>query len=83
MLNPNVRKEYVDRQIAVYASRGFSFLNPDLQFRRDRLYRYLSYGRGELPVLLFVAVWGKELALGVRHLDLARIRRAISLAWGS
>jgi len=79
MLNPNIRKKYVERMIAVYAGDGFSFHNPDLQFRSDRLYRYLSYGRHELPVWIFLFVWGKELAHGIRQLDWVRIKRALSI----
>lgn len=80
MLNRNIRKKYVDRLIAVYSGIGYSYVNPDLLFRRDRLYRYLTYGRNNLPTLLFAALWAKELGLGFRQMDWARIKRAVSIA---
>ena len=82
MLNRNIKKEYVDRVIAVYADNGFSFINPDPLFHRDRLYRYLTYGRDEIPMYIFGAVLGKELGRGFRQLDWSRIKRAISVALG-
>jgi glycosyltransferase involved in cell wall biosynthesis len=83
MLSHNICKKHLDRVITVYAGNGFSFHNPDLLFQRDRLYRYLSYGKHELPTWMFWALWGKELGLGVRHMDWARIKRALSIPLSS
>jgi len=80
VLNRNIRRKYVDRVIADYADHGFSSINPDPLFRRDRLYRYLTYGRGELSTWMYLALWGRELAGAIRRLDWPRFRRALGLA---
>jgi len=79
LLDPKVSSKYVDRVIANYADHGFSSLNPDPAFRRDRLYRYLSYAGTALPRSMYLALWSKEMLQGISHADLARLRRASRL----
>jgi glycosyltransferase involved in cell wall biosynthesis len=83
VLNSSIRRQYVDRVIADYADHGYSSVNPDPLFQRDRLFRYLSYGRGAIPAALYIAVWSKEFALGLRHRDLARMGRAFTILTGA
>jgi len=78
MLDKSIKKQYVDRLIAVYSGIGYSNQNPDLKFKRDRFYRYLCYGRKELPALTFYSAWGIDLGLGVLGMDLDRIKRCFS-----
>jgi glycosyltransferase involved in cell wall biosynthesis len=82
LLDCSIRKKYVDRVIAVYDGSGFSFAHPDVAFRRDRLYRYLTYGRGQLPASLFLALLVKDFGLGIREWDWTRIQRTLSMASG-
>jgi len=82
-LNDNISRKYVDRVIAVYADGGFSSVNPDLMFQRDRLFRYLTYGGDSIPAVLYFALWCKELALGLRHWDPGRVSRAVNIWRGA
>jgi glycosyltransferase involved in cell wall biosynthesis len=79
MLNREIRKQYVDRVIAHYGGEGFSYLYPDPKFKRDRLFRYLTYGKGVLPAWLFWGLLVKELANSLRELSWARFKRAICI----
>ena len=83
ILNRNVRKKYVDRVIAIYADGGFSSVNRDREFERDRLFRYLSYARSEIGSVKFGALWAKDLLLGLKCRDLKRVRRTLTIISGA
>ncbi len=78
MLDNSVKKQYVDRVIAVYSGIGYSNQNPDLKFKRDRFYRYLCYGRKTLPALPYYSAWGVDLGSGILRMDLDRIKRCLA-----
>lgn len=82
MLDRDIKKRYVDRVIAVYGGCGHSHHNPDRIFERDRLHKYLQYGKKHLSAADFISTWCRELLKSVLAADLSRIRRNFSTSFG-
>ena len=72
LLNEAVKSIYVDRVVANYADAGFSSLNPDPEFRNDKIFNYLEYGGNRIGRMSAARKLFREFLVSIRDLNLTR-----------
>jgi glycosyltransferase involved in cell wall biosynthesis len=79
LLAKDIKKEYIDVVIALYADGGFSSVTGDDIFYRDLRLNYLQYGRNSLPVWKKIIVGAYTLLKLVKRADRGRLLRLVNL----
>ncbi len=80
-LHPNIRKRYCEMTVANYADHGYSSMNPDIVFDRDKLYRYLICGFRVLPKAKSI-LYSKQLIIRyLKEKKMLRLLKCIIIYW--
>lgn len=78
LLSPEVKKIFVDEIIAEYGDGGFSSLNYDVLFEKEKVLNFLQYGKKQIPPGFRAKLLFMEIKKSIRHFDLKSMFRIIS-----
>ena len=77
-LNPLIAKKYFDIIVAEYADGGFSSMNDDEMFEKDRVLNFLHYGKKQLPFRFRLLILMREIKKNIRLSDFPMLLKIIS-----
>ena len=60
-LNKKIKHKYIDLVIAEYADGGFSSLNPDMVFAKEKRFKFIKYGWNTAPTIFIISLCYEEL----------------------
>lgn len=75
--NPFIAKKYFDIVVAEYADGGFSSINSDEMFEKDKVLNFLKYGKKQLPFNFRLLLLLKEIKKHIRLLDFPMLLKII------
>ena len=77
-LNPLIAKKYIDIVVAEYADGGFSSMNNDEMFEKDKVLNFLHYGKKQLPFRFRLLILTREIKKNIRLSDFPMLLKIIS-----
>lgn len=77
-LNPLIAKKYIDIVVAEYADGGFSSMNNDVMFEKDKVINFLHYGKKQLPFRFRLLILTREIKKNIRLSDFPMLLKIIS-----
>ena len=75
--NPLIQQKYLDLVVAEYADGGFSSMNNDERFEKDKILNFLKYGKKQLPIKLRLLLLLKEIKRNIRYWDIPMLIKIV------